>query len=90
MQEQKLRPGEKIDMPVFFYIDPEFATDPKMTGINTITLRRGAAGSGCPAATRRRMALAGGGPRAAAVGMRAPRTWGLCSLAVPAFYHLCF
>jgi cytochrome c oxidase assembly protein Cox11 len=38
-QEQKLRPGERIDMPVFFYIDPEFATDPKMKGINTITLR---------------------------------------------------
>ncbi|KAL4458481.1 hypothetical protein ABPG75_013346 [Micractinium tetrahymenae] len=37
-EEQKLRPGEKIDMPVFFYIDPEFATDPKMKGINTITL----------------------------------------------------
>ncbi len=43
MQEQQLRPGEKIDMPVFFYIDPEFATDPKMTGINTITLRCAAA-----------------------------------------------
>ncbi len=43
MQEQRLRPGEKIDMPVFFYIDPEFATDPKMKGINTITLRWGAA-----------------------------------------------
>ena len=39
LQEQKLRPWEKIDMPVFFYIDPEFATDPKMRGINTITLR---------------------------------------------------
>lgn len=26
-------------MPVFFYIDPEFATDPKMKGINIITLR---------------------------------------------------
>jgi len=26
-------------MPVFFYIDPEFATDPKMNGINIITLR---------------------------------------------------
>ncbi|KAI3435846.1 hypothetical protein D9Q98_001904 [Chlorella vulgaris] len=37
-EEQRLRPGEKIDMPVFFYIDPEFATDPKMKGINTITL----------------------------------------------------
>ncbi len=42
LQEQKLRPGERIDMPVFFYIDPEFATDPKMKGINTITLRWGA------------------------------------------------
>lgn len=28
-------------MPVFFYIDPEFASDPKMKGINTITLRWG-------------------------------------------------
>ena len=37
-EEQKLRPGEKIDMPVFFYIDPEFATDPKMKGISTLTL----------------------------------------------------
>ena len=38
VQEQKLRAGEKIDMPVFFYIDPEFATDPRMKGINHITL----------------------------------------------------
>ena len=37
-EEQKLRPNEKVDMPVFFYIDPEFATDPKMKGINTVTL----------------------------------------------------
>lgn len=29
---------EKIDMPVFFYIDPEFATDPRMSGINHLTL----------------------------------------------------
>lgn len=28
---------------VFFYIDPEFATDPKMNGINIITLRWAAA-----------------------------------------------
>jgi cytochrome c oxidase assembly protein Cox11 len=26
-------------MPVFFYIDPEFATDPRMRGVNTLTLR---------------------------------------------------
>lgn len=37
-EEQKLRGGEKIDMPVFFYIDPEFAVDPKMANINSLTL----------------------------------------------------
>jgi cytochrome c oxidase assembly protein subunit 11 len=37
-EEQRLRAGEKVDMPVFFYIDPEFATDPKMRGINHLTL----------------------------------------------------
>ncbi|CAM6126590.1 unnamed protein product [Calypogeia fissa] len=37
-EEQRLRPGEKIDMPVLFYIDPEFATDPKMDSINSLIL----------------------------------------------------
>lgn len=37
-EEQKLRAGEKIDMPVFFYIDPEFAVDPKMANIKSLTL----------------------------------------------------
>lgn len=37
-EEQKLRPGEKIDMPVFFYVDPEFATDPKLKSVNHLTL----------------------------------------------------
>ena len=37
-EEQKLRPGEKIDMPVFFYVDPEFATDPKLKSFNQLTL----------------------------------------------------
>lgn len=37
-EEQRLRPGEEIDMPVFFYIDKEFATDPNMKGIDTLTL----------------------------------------------------
>jgi cytochrome c oxidase assembly protein subunit 11 len=37
-EEQRLRAGEQVDMPVFFYIDPEFATDPRMRGINSITL----------------------------------------------------
>lgn len=38
VQEQKLRPGEKIDMPVFFYLDPEFATDPRLKRVNNLTL----------------------------------------------------
>ncbi|CAA0809378.1 Cytochrome c oxidase assembly protein COX11-mitochondrial [Striga hermonthica] len=37
-EEQRLLPGEQIDMPVFFYIDPEFKTDPKMDGINNLIL----------------------------------------------------
>ncbi|KAK9869046.1 hypothetical protein WJX84_007753 [Apatococcus fuscideae] len=37
-EEQRLRPGEKIDMPVFFYVDPEFAQDAKMRGIRHLTL----------------------------------------------------
>ena len=37
-EEQRLRPGEEIDMPVFFYIDREFATDPNMKDVNTLTL----------------------------------------------------
>ncbi|XP_026406483.1 cytochrome c oxidase assembly protein COX11, mitochondrial-like isoform X2 [Papaver somniferum] len=37
-EEQLLQPGEQIDMPVFFYIDPEFATDPRCDGINNIIL----------------------------------------------------
>lgn len=36
--EQRLKAGEKIDMPVFFYIDPEFAKDPNMNDVKDITL----------------------------------------------------
>ncbi|KAJ2690915.1 Cytochrome c oxidase assembly protein cox11, mitochondrial [Coemansia spiralis] len=36
--EQQLDPREEIDMPVFFFIDPEFANDPLMDDIDTITL----------------------------------------------------
>ena len=36
MLEQKLRPNEEIDMPVFFYID-EFATDPNMRDVSSLT-----------------------------------------------------
>jgi len=36
--EQVLRPGETVDMPVSFYLDPDLAEDPKMNGVTTITL----------------------------------------------------
>jgi len=37
-EEQQLNANEQVDMPVFFYIDPEFAEDPKMEFIDEITL----------------------------------------------------
>uniref|UniRef100_A0A803M4Z2 Cytochrome c oxidase assembly protein CtaG n=1 Tax=Chenopodium quinoa TaxID=63459 RepID=A0A803M4Z2_CHEQI len=37
-EEQRLLPGEQVDMPVFLYIDPEFETDPRMDGINNMIL----------------------------------------------------
>ena len=37
-EEQQLNPHEEVDMPVFFYIDPEFIEDPKMETVDTITL----------------------------------------------------
>lgn len=37
-EEQRLNAGETVDMPVFFYIDPDFLKDPAMKGIDTITL----------------------------------------------------
>lgn len=37
-EEQRLNAGETVDMPVFFYIDPEFVTDINMKGIETVTL----------------------------------------------------
>ena len=36
--EQRLNAGETVDMPVFFFIDPDFLNDPQMKGIETITL----------------------------------------------------
>jgi cytochrome c oxidase assembly protein subunit 11 len=36
--EQTLAPGETVDMPVVFFIDPKFATDPDTRGIDEITL----------------------------------------------------
>uniref|UniRef100_A0A3P9MCB0 Cytochrome c oxidase assembly protein COX11, mitochondrial n=1 Tax=Oryzias latipes TaxID=8090 RepID=A0A3P9MCB0_ORYLA len=37
-EEQRLNPREEVDMPVFFYIDPEFDDDPRMARVDTITL----------------------------------------------------
>jgi cytochrome c oxidase assembly protein subunit 11 len=37
-EEQRLNAGETVDMPVFFFIDPDFVKDPNMKGIDTITL----------------------------------------------------
>jgi len=37
-EEQRLGPGEEIDMPVFFFLDPELAEDPAMRNVSCITL----------------------------------------------------
>ncbi|XP_053231122.1 cytochrome c oxidase assembly protein COX11, mitochondrial isoform X1 [Podarcis raffonei] len=37
-EEQRLNPHEEVDMPVFFFIDPEFAEDPRMANVDLITL----------------------------------------------------
>ncbi|XP_011497024.1 PREDICTED: LOW QUALITY PROTEIN: cytochrome c oxidase assembly protein ctaG [Ceratosolen solmsi marchali] len=37
-EEQFLAPHENVDMPVFFFIDPEFTEDPKMEHVNELVL----------------------------------------------------
>lgn len=37
-EEQRLNAGETVDMPVFFYLDPDLLTDLNMKGIETVTL----------------------------------------------------
>ncbi|CAK9441174.1 uncharacterized protein LODBEIA_P50430 [Lodderomyces beijingensis] len=37
-EEQRLSAGEEVDMPVFFFIDPDFAKDPGMRNIDDIVL----------------------------------------------------
>jgi len=37
-EEQRLNPGETVELPVFFYIDPEFAEDPRMEDVDKILL----------------------------------------------------
>lgn len=36
--EQRLQPGEEMDMPVLFFIEPEFLEDPRMDDVNDIVL----------------------------------------------------
>jgi cytochrome c oxidase assembly protein subunit 11 len=35
---QRLRPNEEVDMPVLFYLDPAFASDPQMSAVTNIVL----------------------------------------------------
>lgn len=37
-EEQRLLPGETVDMPVFFFIDPEILDDPQVSYITDVTL----------------------------------------------------
>lgn len=37
-EEQRLLPGETVDMPVFFFIDPEIMEDPQLRHVNSVTL----------------------------------------------------
>jgi len=36
--EQVLQPGERVEMPVTYYIDPEIVEDVESKGVNTVTL----------------------------------------------------
>lgn len=37
-EQQKLNPGQGMEMPVLFFLDPEFAKDPSLKDVKTITL----------------------------------------------------
>jgi len=37
-EEQRLLPGETVDMPVFFFIDPDIMNDPQLRHVSSVTL----------------------------------------------------
>ncbi|XP_022315108.2 cytochrome c oxidase assembly protein ctaG-like [Crassostrea virginica] len=37
-EEQRLNPGEEVEMPVFFYLDPDLLDDPRMDNVDDIVL----------------------------------------------------
>jgi cytochrome c oxidase assembly protein subunit 11 len=37
-EEQTLAPGQEVDMPLAFWVDPRIAEDPNTRGIRTITI----------------------------------------------------
>ena len=37
-EEQRLAPGEEVDMPVFFYVDPDILDDERLKEVNSLTL----------------------------------------------------
>jgi len=37
-EQQRLLPGEEVDMPVFFYLDPEIYEDEQLRGLKNVTL----------------------------------------------------
>lgn len=52
-QDRVFAPGQEADLPVVFFVDPDFANDPETKGIDTITLSytylRAAPGNPAPA-----------------------------------------
>lgn len=47
-EEQRLNAGETVDMPVFFYLDPDLLNDMNMRGINEVTLNYTFFSKSCP------------------------------------------